>query len=224
MGPKPESIRRRLLIALAFFVILPGAFQFISAIFTTTEVTPLPHSKTIAQSPKASLTPSQLNCIDIRLEEERLATSTKEDSNAKLNLIYSKQRTYLVARIESLYQKDLVTNDELQNIKSLITLANRDGAPISPFLEEYLKAESTIERLLKNKLLKPFFEEEVVDLGDSLASAKNPALLIKSENPDCFEVWDVEMARQLLNIDVKSAWGSKKTAIDFVNVLVWRNR
>jgi hypothetical protein len=217
---KSESLKKRLLIAFAFFVLLPIAYQFITDLLGIES-----NRKQIAQTTvEASPTPTQLTCFDIRQERTRLKEVADTERNTALKQIPAIQKDRLIQQLQSLYENKFVTQSQWNSIQSLQALVNSEDLPVSPLVTEYIAVNKTLEYLLDKKLIKPYFDSDVIVLGEKLASSSNPELLYVIDNSKCFESWDVDLAKSLSNLSVKSAWDDKKTAADFVQVLTWRNR
>ncbi len=220
MTSRTESLTKRLLIAFAFFVLLPFAYQLITGLFGIDS-----NRKPIAQpTVAASPIPTQLTCFDIRQERTRLKEVADSERNTALNEINTIQRDRLLQRLQSLYENKYVTQSQWSAIQNLQALVQSDELPVSPFVEEYIAVNKTLESLLNKKLIQPYFDADVVALGQKLAKTPNPELLYIIQHSDCFESWDVDFAKSISNLSVKSAWAEEKSSTDFMQVFVYKPR
>lgn len=220
MTSKSESLKKRLLIAFAFFVILPIAYQFITGLLGIDS-----NRKPIAQpTVEASPEPTQLTCFDVRQERIRLKEVADAERNTAQNEINTIQRNRLVQKLQSLYEKKNLTDSQWNSIQNLQALVKSDELPVSPFVEEYIAVNNILKSLLNKKLIKPYFDADVVALGEKLASTPNPELLYLIQHSDCFETWEVDLAKSFSNLSVTSAWGNKKDSNDFMQVLIYKTR
>ena len=220
MTSKSESLKKRLLIAFAFFILLPITYQVITGILGIEQ-----NRKPIAKPTiQASPTPTQLTCFDIRQERTRLKEVADAKRKTALNEINAIQRDKLLQRLQSLYENKYVTQSQWSAIQNLIALVQSDELPVSPFVEEYIAVNKTLESLLNKKLIRPYFDADVVALGQKLAKTPNPELLYIIQHSDCFESWDVDFAKSISNLSVKSAWADEKSSNDFMQVLVFKSR
>lgn len=222
MSSKPDTAKKRLLTAFAFFVILPATYQLIvDQVGRDTKATPIPISSP-TQSSIDTAKPSKPSCIQIRGEAEDAKLATDNARNVKLNELYFKQKTVLLKRLQALHENKQMTEDQWRSISYLVEFSTSDGPPISQFVEEFIKGEEIFKSLIKRNLLEPYFDKEVIKLGNELAKSVNPEWLITTNNPECFEKYEVDAAESFLNIKVKPAWENKKEAAEFVEVLIYR--
>jgi len=209
---------KRIWIALALFVLVPGAVQFVLAIKNPSP--PVTYAPIETPSPSAI----QPTCWDLRTERVRLEELRKSENTKTLNEINNRQRDSLLSRLEQLRQENNLSSEEWSNIKSLVAQAATDGPPIFGLDPEFVAASKSIDRLIKSGKVRPYFDEDVIELGQELASRPKEDFELVLANKECFDELDILMAESFSKVSVASAWGEKKTANDFVEVLTYKNR
>jgi len=131
------------------------------------------------------------------------------------------QKKFLLGKLEELSSIRKISPDEFRQIKEIsegILLERLESFP-----ENFLDVSSTLDRLIKQKHLSPYFQKEVVALGEQLAASSNPTYAFILANRTCFDDLDIRMAENFDSIDAKSiesGWGKKKNGEDFALVLV----
>jgi len=209
---------KRIWIALALFVLVPGAVQFVLAIQNPSQ--PVTYAPVQTSSP----TPTQPTCLDFRAERVRLEELRESESKRILNEINNRQRDSLLTRLEQLRKERIFSAEELSNIKSLVARAATDGPPIFGLDPEFVAARKSLDRLIKSGKVRPYFDNDVIELGQELASRPKEDFEFVLANKECFDELDILMAESFSKVSVESAWGEKKTANDFVEVLTYKNR
>lgn len=204
---------KKILLFFAFFVFLPGFIAF---------VTENPESRNqINVEPKTPAPePSQNSCFDIRAEKSRLEQATDKNSEDALNEINRLQKKFLLKELQELSGRGLISSKEFSQIEDISegTLQER----LDSLAENFIDVSATLDRLIKQKNLSPYFNEEVVALGEQLAAPSNPTFAFILANRTCFDDLDIWMAESFTSIDAKSIesnWGKKKSGADFALVL-----
>ena len=87
-----------------------------------------------------------------------------------------------------------------------------------------MAVSKSIERLLKSGKIRPYLDEDVIELGQELANKPSEDFELVLANKECFDEFEILMAESISKLTVESAWGKKKTANDFVDVLTYKNR
>lgn len=200
---------KRILLAIVLFVLLPG---FI------TLMTEKPESRNQigVEQKTPTPSPSQSTCFDIRAERNRLEDATDKSREAALNEINTLQKKFLLSELQELRGGGLITSNEFRQIEDI-------SERLDAFAENYLDVSATLDRLIKQKHLSPYFKQEVVALGEQLAASSNPTYALILANRTCFDDLDIRMAENFDLIDAKSiesGWGKKKDGGDFALVLV----
>ncbi len=212
------SKTRRFLIAVALFVLVPGVVQFFLAIKNPSP----PVTYTPVDSP--SPTPAASSCSDLRAEKVRIEELRDSQINETFNEINKRQKDSLLSRLKQLRQEGNFSAEEWSNIKSLVARAASDGPPIFALDPEFVTVRKSIDRLIKSGKIRPYFDEDVIDLGQELANKPNEDFELVLANKECFDEFEILMAESISKVTVESAWGKKKTADDFVDVLTYKNR
>jgi hypothetical protein len=200
------SKTRRFWIAVALFVLVPGVVQFFLAINNPSP----PVTYTPVDTP--SSTPAEPSCSDLRAEKVRLEELRDSESKETLNEINNRQRDSLLSRLKQLREESNLSAEEWSNIKSLVARAASDEPPIFGLDPEFVTVSKSIDRLIKSGKIRPYLDEDVIDLGQALA------------NKECFDEFEISMAESISKVSVESAWEKKKSANDFVDVLTYKNR
>jgi hypothetical protein len=160
----------------------------------------------------------------LRAEKVRLEELRDSESKETLNDINNRQKDSLLSRLEQLRQESNLSAEEWSNIKSLVARAASDEPPIFGLDPEYVAVSKSIERLLKSGKIRPYLDEDVIELGQELANKPSEDFELVLANKECFDEFEILMAESISKLTVESAWGKKKTANDFVDVLTYKNR
>jgi hypothetical protein len=212
------SKTRRFWIAVALFVLVPGVVQFFLAINNPSP----PVTYTPVDTP--SSTPAEPSCSDLRAEKVRLEELRDSESKETLNEINNRQRDSLLSRLKQLREESNLSAEEWSNIKSLVARAASDEPPIFGLDPEFVTVSKSIDRLIKSGKIRPYLDEDVIDLGQALANKPNEDFELVLANKECFDEFEISMAESISKVSVESAWEKKKSANDFVDVLTYKNR
>jgi len=207
------STRKKVIVVIVLFVLLPGFIAFITE-------KPESRNQIIVGQETSSPSPSQSTCLDIRTERTRLEEANDKRSEDTLKEINMLQKKFLLGKLEELSSIGKISPDEFRQIKEISegTLLER----LESFPENFLDVSSTLDRLIKQKHLSPYFQKEVIALGEQLAASSNPTFAFILSNRTCFDDLDVRMAENFESFDAKSiesGWGKKKNGQDFTLVL-----
>ena len=126
------------------------------------------------------------------------------------------QKKFLLSELKELSGKGLIASNEYRQIEDI-------SERLDAFAENFLDVSATLDRLIKQKHLSPYFKQEVVALGEQLAASSNPTYAFILANTTCFDDLDILMAENFNSIDAKSiesGWGKKNDGGDFALVLV----
>lgn len=200
---------KRILLVLVLLVFLPGFIAFITE-------EPKSRNQISVEQRTSTPSPSQSTCFDIRAERNRLEEAADKSREEALNEINSLQKKFLLSELQELSGKGLITSNEFRQIEDI-------SEQLDAFAENFLDVSATLDRLIKQKHLSPYFKQEVVALGEQLAASSNPTYAFILANRTCFDDLDILMAENFNSIDAKSiesGWGKKKDGGDFALVLV----
>ena len=200
---------KRILLVLVLLVFLPGFIAFITE-------KPDSRNQISVEQKTSTPSPSQSTCFDIRAERNRLEEATNKNQEAALNEIYTLQKKFLLSELKELSGKGLIASNEYRQIEDI-------SERLDAFAENFLDVSATLDRLIKQKHLSPYFKQEVVALGEQLAASSNPTYAFILANTTCFDDLDILMAENFNSIDAKSiesGWGKKNDGGDFALVLV----
>ena len=203
------SKEKKILLAVVIFVLLPGFIAFITE-------KPDSRNQISVEQKTSTPSPSQSTCFDIRAERNRLEEATNKNQEAALNEIYTLQKKFLLSELKELSGKGLIASNEYRQIEDI-------SERLDAFAENFLDVSATLDRLIKQKHLSPYFKQEVVALGEQLAASSNPTYAFILANTTCFDDLDILMAENFNSIDAKSiesGWGKKNDGGDFALVLV----
>ena len=200
---------KRIILVLVLLVFLPGFIAFI---------TEEPKSRNQISVEQRTITPSpsQSTCFDIRAERNRLEEATDKSREAALNEINALQKKFLLSELQELSGRGLITSNEFRQIKDI-------SERLDAFAENFLDVSATLDRLIKQKHLSPYFKQEVIALGEQLAASSNPTYALILANRTCFDDLDIRMAENFNSIDAKSiesGGGKKKDGGDCSLILV----
>lgn len=211
---------KRLLLAFSLFVLIPALYQIIMSSTSRNSQEKSKKEPTI----EASQSSIHQTCFDVRKERNRLEEINDVNRNKLLNEINLQQKTLLLNELTFLYDKNLIDSTDWNRIQALVQLANSSELPVSPFAKEYISVNDILASLIEEQLIKPYYDKEIVSLGEKLASTPNPELVLINKHPACFESWEVDFAKSFLNLEVKSNWGNKKSSNDFMQILTYKSR
>ena len=203
------SKEKKILLAVVIFVLLPGFIAFITE-------KPDSRNQISVEQKTSTPSPSQSTCFDIRAERNRLEEATNKNQEAALNEIYTLQKKFLLSELKELSGKGLIASNEYRQIEDI-------SERLDAFPENFLDVSATLDRLIKQKHLSPYFKQAVVALGEQLAASSNPTYAFILANTTCFDDLDILMAENFNSIDAKSiesGWGKKNDGGDFALVLV----
>jgi len=192
------------------------AFAFALNVFFGDE-----NTQTSNPVPTASASPSnsEFPCFDIRKKKGELEEQVDLNRREVIKVIESTQKAFLLTRIKQFEKQNLISSEQVTLIRSI-----SEGDPIERLgsFENFLKVSEIFDGLIKNGRLKPYFEKDVIALGEDLASTRNPTYKFVLENKGCFDEFEILLAENGLSFQekkIKSGWARKKNGSDFAGIL-----
>ena len=172
--------------------------------------------------PTASATPSnsESTCLDIRNQKGALEEEVDRKNKETLKEIESTQKAFLLNRLRQLKERNILNEEEFNQIIGI-----SEGGPmerLKSFPKYFLQVSDTLDRLIRQKHLKPYYEDELIAKGEQLADTPNPTYEFVLKNKKCFDEYEVSLAESMKALSekpIKSGWRKKKTGADFAGVL-----